>query len=108
MITLEPAEQGVGQARRKLGQLVHEPALADLSNVDRTFLAHMALDDGPSLIRELAARMDMSNQQAFNYRRGLLDAEMIVEAGRGKVDFALPFMRDYLREHIVTDVMDAK
>ena len=24
---------------------------------------------------------------------------MIVEAGRGRIDFALPYLREYLREH---------
>ena len=28
---------------------------------------------------------------------------MIRSAGHGQVDFALPYLRDYLREHTVTD-----
>ena len=84
-----------------MGQLVHEPALHDLSGVDRSFLAYMALDDGPSVVADIADRMGVSRPYAGNYRRRLLDAEMIVEAGYGKVDYALPYMREYLRDHAV-------
>ena len=93
--------KGVAKARRKMGQLVHEPALHDLSGVDRSFLAYMALDDGPSVVADIADRMGVSRPYAGNYRRRLLDAEMIVEAGYGKVDYVLPYMREYLRDHAV-------
>lgn len=102
IINADAAAEGIGMARRKLGHLVHEPALADLSDVDRTFLVHMAHDDGPSKISDIAVRMGRSDSYAGNYRRRLLDAEMIVETGRGEIDFALPYLRDYLREHAVS------
>ena len=98
-ITVNAAERGVATARRKLGQLVHEPALADLSDVDRTFLIYMAQDPGPSKIADIKARFHRSDSYVSNYRRRLLDAEMIINTRRGEVDFALPYLRDYLREH---------
>lgn len=98
-ITREAAERGADKARRKLGQLVHEPALADLSDVDRSFLIFMARDDGPTEIADLKARFGRSDSYVSNYRRRLIDAEMIVKAGRGRIDFALPYLREYLREH---------
>ena len=51
------AAAGVQAARRRLGSLIHEPALRDLSHVDRTFLAAMAVDDGPSRMADIAARL---------------------------------------------------
>ncbi len=96
------ATEGISVARRKLGNLVHAPALDDLSDVDRTFLLHMSKDDGPSRIADISSRMGKSDSYAGNYRRRLLDAEMIVETGRGEIDFALPYLRDYLREHAVS------
>ncbi|MGV0359826.1 AAA family ATPase [Corynebacterium mastitidis] len=98
-ITVAAAQSGVEMAQRKLGQLVHEPALSDLSEVDRTFLVCMAQDDGPSKTSEIAERMGVSPSYAWNYRRRLLDAEMIVETSPGEVDFSLPYLREYLREH---------
>ena len=99
VITQPASEAGIQKAQAKLGQLVHEPALQDLSDIDRTFLVYMAQDDGSSLVSDLKNRMERSGSYVSNYRRRLIDAEMIVEAGRGRVDFALPYLRDYLREH---------
>lgn len=98
-ISTDAAQRGVATAQRKLGQLVHEPALSDLSNVDRTFLVHMAQDDGPSKMSDLKTRFNQTDSYVGNYRRRLLDAEMIMTTGHGEVDFALPYLRDYLREH---------
>ncbi|GAB3946160.1 AAA family ATPase [Corynebacterium tapiri] len=95
-------------ARRKLGQLVHESALADLSAVDRTFLAAMAVDDGPSSMSDIAQRMEANAQYVGNYRRRLIDAELITSAGYGFVDFELPYMRDYLRKHVVVDALSRR
>lgn len=103
VIDLVAARQGIAKAQRKLGQLVHEPALADLSDVDRTYLAAMARDDGPSRTADIAERLGVSPQYANQYRRRLMEAEMIGAVKTGYVDFELPYMRDYLREHIVTD-----
>lgn len=107
-ITLEASRRGVERARRKLGQLVHEPALADLSDVDRTFLLLMARDDGPTAMADLKVRMNRTDSYVSNYRRRLIDAEMITEAGRGKIDFALPYLRDYLRAHAASLVTEAE
>lgn len=99
-------DQGIGDARRKLGQLVHEPSLADLSDVDRTFLTAMAIDSGPSRMSDVASRMGVDSQYAGNYRKRLIDAEMIRPTSYGFVDFELPYMREYLRTHQVSDAME--
>lgn len=95
----EATAQGIQRARRKLGQLVHEPELAELSDVDRTFLLHMAQYDGPVSVAAIGEKLGKSRQYTNAYRRRLLDAQIIEQAGHGLVDFALPYMRDYLREH---------
>lgn len=103
-ITVDSVAEAAVVAKRKLGQLVHEPALADLSEVDRTFLVAMAADDGPSTMSDIAQRLGVNSQYAGNYRRRLIDAEIITSSGYGQVDFELPYMREYLREHAVVDV----
>lgn len=99
------AATGSNRAKRMLGRLVHEPALADLSDVDRTYLAAMAVDDGPSRVADIAGRMDVNPQYANNYRRRLIDAEIIEAPRRGFVDFTVPYLRDYLREYVATDLL---
>ncbi|MGV0375089.1 ATP-binding protein [Corynebacterium hadale] len=97
---------GIETARRKLGELVHEPSLADLSDVDRTFLTSMSKDDGPSRMADIAERMGVDTQYAGTYRRRLIEAEMIRPAGRGFVDYELPYIREYLRAHPASDAME--
>lgn len=93
------AARGVDQARRKIGQLVHAAALADLSDVDRTFLAAMAHDPGPSKMGDIAHRLGVDPSYAGQYRLRLLAAEIIEATAYGRVDFTLPGLRTYLREH---------
>lgn len=93
------AAAGVARARRQLGQLVHEPALRDLSPTDRTVLVAMAVDDEVSLTRDLARRLGVEPGYISVYRARLMDAGMVAAAGHGQVKLAMPYLRDYLREH---------
>jgi hypothetical protein len=82
---------------RRLGQLVHEPTLRDLSATDLAFLGAMAEDDGPSLVRDVAVRMGVDANYASQYRRRLLTRQVIRPVAHGVVDFTLPFLREHLR-----------
>ena len=96
-VTVDTAQRAIRTAMPRMGRLVHEPALADLSDGDRAFLAAMAVDDGPSRISDIKTRLDVSDNYAGQYRLRLLGAEIIEDAGRGRVDFELPYLREYLR-----------
>lgn len=98
VISVADAEQGVALARRRLATLVHEPALTGVSDVARDFLAAMALDDGPSRMADIAARLGADANYVSQYRLRLIAAELIDSPRRGYVDFALPYLREYLRE----------
>ena len=102
-VTAEDVNVGILAAQRRLGSLVVEPSLADLSNVDRTFLLAMAQDDGPSRMIDIAGRLNCDANYASQYRLRLLAAELIESAGHGSVTFALPYLREYLREHGALD-----
>lgn len=52
-----------------------------------------------------AAGSRASVQQAYNYRNRLVDADMVT-AGRGTAKFSLPYLRDYLREHVFAELLD--
>lgn len=104
-ITREDGEEGVAQARRRLGSLVYEPALDEASDVDKSFLLAMSRDDGASRIVDVIERLGITRSYASVYRRRLIDAELIEPAGRGRVDFALPYLREYLREHAAADAL---
>lgn len=98
-ITEADVDDGVPAALRRMGSLVHEPALADLSYVDRSFLHAMALDDDVSKTGDVAGRLGVDSKYASVYRQRLIEAQMIESAGRGLIRLTLPYMRDYLREH---------
>jgi hypothetical protein len=101
VIEMVDAVRGVEAAHRRMGSLVHEPSLAGLSDVDRSFLVAMATDEGPSDISHIAERLDVDSNYASQYRLRLIAAELVRPAGYGRVDFALPYLREYLREHVV-------
>ena len=103
-ITVEDATRGVTRARRRLGALIHEPALSAASDIDKSFLLAMAQDDEPSKMADIQQRLDVNVNYASQYRLRLIAAELIYPTRRGYVDFALPYLREYLREHAVADI----
>ncbi len=68
----------------------------------------MAADPGPSRIADVAKRMGVDVNYANQYRRRLIEAELIAPAGRGKVAFTLPYLRDYLSDHTVTEAFSSE
>lgn len=105
-VSVADVEMGVARARRRLGALVHEPTIADLSDIDRTFLLAMARDEGPSKMKDIASRLNVDTNYASQYRLRLLDAEIIRRVAHGKVDFAVPYLREYLREHAASTLSE--
>lgn len=101
-ISVADAKEGVANALRRLGRLVHEPALADASDVDKSFLLAMAKDDHPSKMSDIRQRLGADVNYVSQYRLRLIAAELIYSPRRGYVDFALPYLREYLREHAAT------
>lgn len=93
------AKTAVVRAIEQANRLVHEPMLADLSPVDRRFLAAMAEEESePTPIAAVAKRMGVSTGYANKYRARLIAAEAIEPAGRGRIQFAVPFLREYLQK----------
>src|SRR5271155_2490291 len=97
-ISMQSAHEGVSDALRRLGRLVYEPALADASDIDKSFLLAMAKDDGPSRMKDIRERLEIDANFASQYRLRLIASELIESTGHGYVAFALPYLRDSLRE----------
>lgn len=98
-VSVEDAEAGVQDALSRLGDTVHGPELDGLSPIDKTYLLAMAQDDGPSSTSTVAECMGKDVKYASIYRTRLIEAQVIEDRGYGKVDFAIPYLREYLREH---------
>lgn len=99
IITMQDAAEGIEKARDRIGELVNGPAVDGLSPMAREYLLAMAIDDGPSNTSEIARRMHRDIKYASVYRSRLIGEDFIKSTGRGFVDFRMPFMREYLREH---------
>ena len=83
----------------RMGHQVHRPALAHLSERELDFLQHMAaLGPEPASTSKIADRMGLKANVASQTRAKLLNRELIAVPARGKVEFTLPYLREYLLE----------
>ncbi len=76
---------------------VHGPALRGLSPRKREYLHAMLEDEGPSNVGDIARRMGIDPRNQSTYRERLIDDDLIRPAGRGFVEFALPYLAEALR-----------
>lgn len=97
----EPTEgelaSGIENAQQSLGEAIFEPMLEDFSAGDRAFLEAMAADSEPSKMSDIASRLGKNPQYTGVYRNRLVEAHIIKPASYGKVTFAVPHLREYLR-----------
>ena len=63
----------------------------------------MSVDQGPSKIADIRARMGVDKNYANTYRARLLEQELIADAGYSKVIFATPGLAEYIREHVAVE-----
>lgn len=81
----------------RMGLQVHAPALRGVPEREREYLLHMAGGTRPMPTGEIAAAMKIPANQQSTYRRRLIERGLIAPAGYGRVDFALPYLEEYLR-----------
>jgi hypothetical protein len=103
-ITVDDAREGVTRALRRLGTLVYEPALAKASAIDKSFLLAMTKDNGPSKMADIQQRLGVDVNYASQYRLRLIAAELVESSSHGHVDFALPYLREYLRNEADAEI----
>lgn len=104
-ISLGAVRSAARRAHRTMGSSIHAPSLSRLSPTDRTFLAAMAHDPGPSRLGDVANRMGVDTKYASVYRQRLITAGLIEAPAWGRVAFTLPYLRDYLRDHVVASTL---
>jgi len=95
-ITAEMVTLAIANSKRDMVQSVYQPALWPLSKQDMAFLKAMAVDDGVSQIADIRQRMGVTPATVQQYRARLIASEAILPVRRGEVDFAVPYLRDYL------------
>ncbi|MCZ7628540.1 MAG: hypothetical protein M5U19_05565 [Microthrixaceae bacterium] len=55
----------------------------------------MAHDDGPSKMSDIGSRLKVDANYASQYRLRLIASELIEPVGHGRVDFTMPYLRDF-------------
>ncbi len=98
MVTPLIADDALRSSRSTFMVDVCQTTLASLSGRDVDFLRAMAIDEGPSRISAVAKRMAVSDDYAQKYRKRLIDGGVIAVPRRGCVEFAVPYLADYLRD----------
>ena len=102
VITQSDVTAGVAAARRRIGALVYEPALAGISDVDRSFLTAIAQDSGPSKMADVCTCLGVNANYGSQYRFRLTEAGLVEGLRYGEADFVKPLLREYLQERAVT------
>lgn len=102
-VTNVDMECAIREANTELNMAVCEPELARLSPKSIAYLQALAQFDGAVRTAEVAEAMGVSSQYANTYRRRLLDAHILTEPRRGAIDFALPYLRTYIRACLMGD-----
>lgn len=97
IITDQDVIDGIAEAHIDLDNAVCIPELHGLSRNDRAYLESLAQFNGPTSTADVAKHMGKTTNYAATYRKRLIDACIIRETERGEVDFAVPFLREYLR-----------
>lgn len=98
VIETEDVQRGTERARAELKDRVLDATLAELSKGDVAFLRAMAEDDGETDRAALTKRLGRTSGYVSTYKKRLLDAGVIEEPRRGVFTFALPGMRECVRE----------
>jgi len=100
LITLSDVENGIIDAKEDMESMILEATLNELSGVERQFLLFMAEDERESKVSDIADRMGVNAQYVGNYRSRLIAQGVIVPAGRGKLTFAMPMLKEMLLERM--------
>lgn len=102
VITYQDAKTGGELAVQSFINGVVKKTCQELSDGDIAFLEAMLLDSQqPSKISDIAERMGKSMNYVRVYRTRLLEQGAIAVPKRGYVEFALPFLREYLSDRVV-------
>ena len=96
-IEMQNAEAAVISAKRDLIDSIHKISLRSLSDKDRDFLKAMSVDNESSRIADIQERMGVSAAYIQQYRARLIGSGVILSEQRGSVEFAVPYLGEYLR-----------
>ena len=96
-LDLEAVQRAIDAAHRRNARTVIEAALSTASRKDLDFLHAMSIDEGPTASGEIGHRLGAKPNTVANYRSRLIAVGLIEPAEYGHVTFAIPGLREHLR-----------
>ena len=87
---------GIEIAKERLGVLVFEASINDISEKDLAFLRTMASFEMPVSTADIQKKMGVSQGYVQQYRLRLLETELIYSPSYGKLDFSIPYLKEFL------------
>ena len=100
-ISLSDVAHGIESAEEHMERMVLDTTISELSEKDLEFLLAMLPDNAESKISELTTRLGWTANLSSQYRLRLIRQGIIEEYGRGRVQFAMPLLKNYLaKSHI--------
>jgi energy-coupling factor transporter ATP-binding protein EcfA2 len=97
-ITAADVEAGIADAKHDMENMILNASIYALSDGDMRFLLAMLEDENESRVSEVAKRMQTSASNASHYKRRLVNQGVLADAGRGKVTFGMPMLKELLIE----------
>ena len=97
-ISAADVHKGMESADEYMERMILETTIQELSEKDIAFLQAMLPDTDVSRIADIIVRMNTSAAAAGQYRLRLIRQGVIEEYGRGKVRFAMPLLREYMKK----------
>lgn len=108
IITAANAQVGIERAQRRVGSLVFGPEVNDLTEIEKSFITAMAVDDGLSEVTVVGERLGLDANNARVHRHNLIGKQVIESPKRGFVTFSNEAFRDYLRSTAAFVELDRK
>lgn len=89
-------QEALALAKNDFQNDICQTTLVPLSDRDIEFLAAMSVDEQASKIADIIVRLKWSSSNVQTYKRRLIHAGVIEQRRRGEVQFAIPYLREYL------------
>lgn len=97
-ITDKAFKQALVTAKEDFIEDICGTTLSQLSEKDIEFLNAMTEDEKESSMQDICLRLKVEPSYANRYRTRLLQAGVISQIRRGFVEFAVPYLKDYLQQ----------
>ena len=102
VVTIADVDSGIESSEEYMARMILDTTVSELSEIDLAFLLTMLPDEAESKMSDITNRMGITTNLAGQYRLRLIKQGVIEEYGRGRVQFAMPLLKDYLIKYYST------